>query len=261
MNQKVAIQPKTEVVPADDVPPFVPAVQIDPLQMVQAALEKGAEIETLKLMMDLRDREEARNAKQAYLHAVSEFKKNPPEVINDMVNDQYGSGYSSLANLVNTGNSAMAPFGLNTDWEFDQSNPELITVTCVLSHEMGHSKSVTLSGPPDDSGKKNLLQRIKSTLTYLKIATYEGVTGIASRGGNTDDDGAGAANNGNAPTWECVSPEQLKALNDLIAESGTDQARFLDWCDVDKLEHLPAANFQASMDALNHKKNSTQEAK
>ena len=44
----------------------------------------------------------------------------------------------------------------------------------------------------DANNAKNPLQQVKSTMTYLKIATFEAVTGIASRAGNQDDDGNGA---------------------------------------------------------------------
>ncbi len=267
MNQKVATDEALELeveqidTESREVAPIA-ASSNTPMEMLSMAAARGAPMEELKHFMELRDHYEAGEAKKAFLHSIAAFKENPPTVINDMLNPQYNSTYSSLANFVNVVNKSMAPHGLSTDWEFDQSD-ETIKVTCVLSHEMGHSKSVSLSGPPDESGKKNSLQQIKSTLTYLKLATFEGVTGIASRAGNTDDDGAGATNNGAAnngePKWECVSADQLQSLNDLIKESGTDQARFLEWCDVDKLEHLPAANFKASMDALTHKKNSTKQ--
>ena len=52
-----------------------------------------------------------------------------------------------------------------------------------------------MSGPPDDSGKKNPLQQIKSTITYLEIATFEAVTGIAASDAG-DDDGNGTARKG-----------------------------------------------------------------
>jgi hypothetical protein len=79
---------------------------------------------------------------------------------------------------------------LNARWDVEQGTS--IKVTCILSHAMGHSERVSLSGPPDESGAKNKLQQIKSTLTYLKGATFEAVTGVATIPGNLDDDGNAA---------------------------------------------------------------------
>ncbi len=108
-----------------------------------------------------------------------------------MLNKQYGSWYTSLGNLVNTVNAALGEHGLSASWEIEQG--ELIAVTCVLEHLQGHSRRVRIEGPPDTSGSKNTLQQIRSTLTYLKGATFEAVTGIASRAGNLDDDGTAAS--------------------------------------------------------------------
>ena len=52
----------------------------------------------------------------------------------------------------------------------------------------GHSESVTLSAPPDDSGKKNNIQQIASTVTYLERYTLLAATGTAVK--EQDDDGS-----------------------------------------------------------------------
>lgn len=162
----------------------------NPMQMLAIAVERGDDLEKLCQLMDLRDRWEAAEAKKAYVAAFSEFKRNMPDVVKDMLNKQYGSDYSSLANLVNTVNRSLGEYGLNARWEPDQS--ETIAVTCILTHVDGHSEKVTLRGPPDTSGQKNPLQQIKSTLTYLEGATFQAITGVVARSASKDDDGNAA---------------------------------------------------------------------
>lgn len=181
MSTEVAVLPKKKAV----------SVEKTPLQLLDKAMNKGVDTEQLRQFMDLQERWEANEARKAYNEAISAFKKNPPVVVKDMLNKQYGSHYSSLANLVNTVNEALSEHGLNAHWEYGQES-DMIHVTCVLSHYLGHSEKVTLSGPPDTSGSKNQIQQIKSTTTYLKAATFEAVTGIASVDGNEDDDGNAA---------------------------------------------------------------------
>jgi len=175
---KLVTTPKPRAITADKTP----------LQLLDKAMNKGVDTEQLRQFMDLQERWEKNEARKAYNEAIAAFKQNPPVVIKDMLNKQYGSNYSSLANLVNTVNSALSPHGLNAHWEYGQDS-DFIHVTCVLSHFLGHSEKVTLSGPPDESGAKNKIQQIKSTTTYLKAATFEAVTGIASIDANADDDG------------------------------------------------------------------------
>ncbi len=164
--------------------------EITPMQMLQVAVAQGADLERIQKLMDLQDRWEAKQALHAFNAALAAFKKNPPNIVKDLLNKQYNSWYTSLGNLVNTTNAALGEHGLSASWEIEQG--ELIAVTCVLEHVQGHSRRVRLEGPPDTSGSKNTLQQIRSTLTYLKGATFEAVTGIASRAGNQDDDGNGA---------------------------------------------------------------------
>lgn len=161
-----------------------------PADMLSQALAGGADLAVIERFMDLKDRWEKSEAEKAFNEAVAAFKADPPKVIKDMENKQYGSRYTSLANLVNTVNTAMSRFGLTARWDISQT--QQIAVTCVLSHVRGHKERVTLAGPIDTSGSKNALQQIKSTITYLKGATFEAVTGVASAAGNLDDDGNGA---------------------------------------------------------------------
>lgn len=162
------------------------------LAMIDKFMDSGKPISELSELLALKKEWEADEARKAFHAAVADFKKNPPVVYKDKKNLQYDSQYTSIGNMVNTVNAAMAPHGLSADWDIDQADPKNIIVTCTLSHAMGHSKSVAMSGAPDTTGEKNTLQQTKSTVTYLKLATFEAVTGVASQEGNLDDDGNGA---------------------------------------------------------------------
>lgn len=163
------------------------------MAMASRALELG-KVEQLDKLLDLQFKWEAEQARKAFHTAMAAFKESPLVITKDKENKQYNSMYTTLGNLVNTASEAMAPFGLSADWNIEQ-NEKLIKVTCVLSHAAGFSKSVTLEAAPDTSGQKNSIQQIKSTVTYLRGATFEAVTGLASQeraGINRDDDGNGA---------------------------------------------------------------------
>jgi hypothetical protein len=195
---------------------------ITPMEMLSRAVERGADLEYLKQLMELEEKWRAAQAKRAYITAFALFKKNMPDVVKDMLNKQYGSDYSSLANLVNTTNRVLGEYGLNARWDPDQS--EGIKVTCILSHIDGHSEQVSLKGPPDNSGQKNALQQIKSTLTYLEGATFQAITGVVARSASADDDGNGAGGKpGNRPA-EAATPagyDDWKADMRALADEGT----------------------------------------
>lgn len=194
-------------------------------------------LDRLEKLMDLAERWRAAEAKRAYVRAFAMFKKNMPDVIKDMLNKQYGSDYSSLANLVNQTNRVLGEYGLHANWRPDQSDG--IKITCVITHEDGHSEEVWLKGPPDTSGQKNPLQQIKSTLTYLEGATFQAITGVVARSACADDDGNGAGKKqGDAPAqpdgyedWRAdmtaLAEEGLQRLTETWGKSSADFRRYV----------------------------------
>lgn len=195
------------------------SVIANPMQLLALAVERGDGIEQLKQLMDLRDRWEATEAKKVYIEAFANFKRNMPDVVKDMLNKQYGSDYSSLANLVNTVNRTLGEYGLNAAW-----NPvvkgNVVAVTCVLTHVGGHSETVTIEGPPDTSGSKNPLQQIKSSLTYLEGATFQAITGVVARSASKDDDGNAA---GKAEVEAPDGYENWKADMSALSDEGSEK--------------------------------------
>jgi hypothetical protein len=226
---------------------LAPSQAPTPMMMLQAAVERGTDMDQLTKLMDLQERWEKNEARKQYMEAVAAFKKDPPKVVKDMLNKQYGSKYTSLANLVNTVNETLSTFGLNARWDFHQTEKN-VSVTCILAHVAGHSESVTLAGPPDTSGNKNPIQQIKSTITYLKGATFEAITGIASREANADDDGNGAGKTA------AITTEQHDALLAKIEGTGADPNRFLEYFGVEELRALPSSKFAEANSLLAQKK-------
>jgi len=174
--------------------PAVQSTAVTPMDMLKMAVSQGADLEKLEKLMALQERWEANEAKKSFVAAMAEFKASSLVITKDKTNTQFSSKYSSIGNLVNTANESLSKFGLSARWDIDQANG--IKVTCILTHRMGHSEQCSMTGPADTSGKKNPLQEIKSTITYLKISTFEAITGIASSEGNADDDGNGADSGG-----------------------------------------------------------------
>ena len=182
----------------------------------------------------------AMEAKSAYLKALADFKKNPPKVVKDRLNKQYGSNYASLGNLVNTVNEALGYHSLSASWDIEQNDQ--IKVTCILTHSLGHSEKVSLVAPPDKSGSKNPIQEIKSTITYLKVATFEAVTGVASVDGNVDDDGNSASG--------VIDEETAAWIKKELQELGSDVKAFCRLCKCDNVDSMASKQLKLAKDFL-----------
>jgi ERF superfamily len=92
--------------------------------------------------------------------------------------------HATLDHVTEAITETLSAVGISHRWKVSQS-PE-IAVTCVLTHEMGHSEETTLQALPDTSGSKNSIQAIGSTVTYLERYTLLAATGMAAAGMDND---------------------------------------------------------------------------
>lgn len=167
-----------------------------PADMLMVAVQSGADIEKLERLMALQERWEANQAKKAYYDAMTEFKLNPPKIEKDKeVGYMSGNGgfvgykHATHGNVCDMVIHALAKHGITHSWKTNQPGNGLITVTCTLTHKAGHSESESLEAPPDNSGKKNTIQQIGSTVSYLQRYSLLGICGLSTVDKKTDDDG------------------------------------------------------------------------
>ena len=78
----------------------------------------------------------------------------------------------------------MGRHGLSYRWDIGQRDGR-IHVSCIVTHKAGHSETVTMDAAPDNSGKKNSIQQIASSVTYLQRYTLLAIAGLATKSGAT----------------------------------------------------------------------------
>lgn len=240
-KQEMVLETRSEEI--NQLPAAVKSEKVTPMSMLQAARDNNATVEQMKELYELQVEYEKNEARKAYYLAKVAFKRERINITKDKPNSQFGSNYTGIGNLVNTVNGILSTHGLDAHWEPDQSNG--LKITCVLVHELGFSESVSLFGEPDKSGAKNPNQELKSAITYLKIQTYEMVTGVAS----TDDPGDV---DGNTPV-QLITGEQIANLEALISEVGADKKQCLKMFKVEKLGDLPASKYNKAVKRLQDK--------
>lgn len=216
---------------------------VTPSRLLEIAVEKGADIEQMTKLMDLQERWEANEAKKAYERAIAAFKANPPVLTRDK---KVGFGntefrHASLDQVSAVIGKALSEHGLAHRWEVNQTD-NFITVTCIISGH-GHSESVSLQGKPDDSGKKNAIQAVGSTVSYLERYTLLAATGLAVQ--DQDDDGAGAT--------ATITDEQKATIVAKIKDTGTDTVRFLKFMGVETVDEIRGADYGKAIEALKAK--------
>lgn len=172
---------------------------VTPMSLIERAVSAGASIEQMQQLLELQIRWEQNEAKKAFDQAMARFKANAPTITKN-VSKKAGNidlYYASLDNCVRVIVPSLAAYGIRHHWENDQSVQGQVAVTCILSHELGHSESTKLTAGYDTSGGKNAIQAIASAVTYLQRYTLLGATGLAASG--TDNDGVAASSGQSMP--------------------------------------------------------------
>lgn len=224
-----------------------------PADLVRIAVEQNADIDKLTRLMDLQDRWEAKQARNAFVQAMSAFKADPIEIFKNkkvLFESQKGKteyNHAELSDVCDAIVPALAKHDLSHRWDVKQVDSQIV-VTCVLTHVGGHSESLTLSSGADQSGNKNSIQAIGSAATYLSRYTLLLICGLATKGVK-DDDGRDSG-----PKIATVSEGELQTLESLLDEVKADRAAFLEYLGVDDLKNLPAANYRLAALALQGKR-------
>lgn len=178
-------------------------------QVLAQAIQAGATLEQMERFMALAERmraqqlaEEKRRAEKASREDFARFKALNIVVPKTKSVNQTGrdgkpgprykqSEFHVVASLLQPA-LASCNFGYRFDVKFIRGGEAELPwceVTCRLEHAGGHVETMTLGGPPDDSGSKNALQEMQSSATFLMRHALLAITGTAQEG--NDNDGRG----------------------------------------------------------------------
>jgi hypothetical protein len=183
---------------------------ITPLSMIQLALQQGASVEILRDLFQLKKEVEADEARKAFIRAMAAFKAEAIVITKNIAptaGPLIGKKYADLFAVVSAITPALSRHSLSLSWKITKDEPQWIEVTCTIRHELGHSESVSMGGPPDAGGAKNAIQARASANTYLERYTALAITGMAASDSDTD---------GRAPQKDALSDEKSIPLQEAI---------------------------------------------
>lgn len=219
----------------------------DPAALISAAIAKGADLKDVEKLLELRERFEANEAKKAYFRAMAAFKENPPKIVKDKkVNYKTEKGtvnyrHASLFGAVERITAELSKHGLSVSWGTQQAELR-IGVTTKITHVLGFSQETTLFASADNSGSKNAIQAIGSTVSYLQRYGLFAILGLAAR--DMDDDGA------SSQVVEYVDEKQIAIIEEYISSTKADRKAVLDYMGVESVDLIPKSQYQKVINAF-----------
>jgi hypothetical protein len=222
----------------------VPSIPMTPMDMLSSAIERGADIATIKELMALRKELELEESKQAFDGAMKDAQAEMVPVVKDKDNAQTKSKYASYAALDRAVRPIYTKYGFSLT--FDTGNADdtsEVRMLCDVSRDGRYTRQYHIDMPADGKGAKggDVMTKTHATgsatrygMRYLLIMIFN--IAIADK---ADDDGNAAAQ----LDYERVSEKQLADLRDLIEATGANLERFLTYIKLDSLANLRADKF------------------
>lgn len=223
---------------------------LTPMDMLNRAVQSGASMETLEKLMGLQERWEKNQAKKSFDAAISAAKSEIPVIIKnrevDFTSPKGRTHYrhEDMAGIARVVDPILSKHGLSYRYRTNVGDGGLVTVTCIISHRDGHSEENSLSAGRDETGNKNNIQGVGSTITYLQRYTLKAALGLAA---SSDNDGASPKETGP------ISEAQLSTLRKAMEVKECTKERLLKWAraalkqDIDDISELPAFAFDKAL--------------
>ncbi len=242
-----------EPMPSQTEPEQVPMSESG--QLLALAIRENRDIETLERLMGLQERYNAQQAKAAYYEALSRFQSSVPRIpkakhVSFPTRDGGGNVdyfYAPLGDIDEVIRPVMLQVGLSKRWEI-QDLGDAISVTCIVTHQMGHSETTVMTGGADNSGKKNAIQQRASTITYLQRYTLIGALGLTT----ADDDIDGRL--GLGTSGDPITESQVADLATLLDETKSNRERFLNLLKVESLAEIKQKDYKRAIKMVEDKR-------
>ena len=239
---------------------LAPADPLDPLALVQRAIDSNWDLERIGKLMELQEKWETRKAAKAFSDSMSACQAELPRIANDRNNTHTKSDYTSLDAILEDCNPILGKYGLSVGFsEVPCDKADMVGLQMEIRHRDGHVEvkpptywPLDLAGSQGTTNKTRI-QAKGSSITYARRYMFCAAFNVAVKGSDQD---------GNAPP-AALTPEQIGVMNDLLVElesMGTKllkpfvPAKFFAWIGCKGLSDFPANRFTDAVAELNRKR-------
>lgn len=215
--------------------------------LLELAINKGVDVETLERLFELEQRVTERNARGAFFAALNAFQDDCPDIeqtksakIATKSGRDYEYTYAPLDEITRTIRPVLREHGLAYSWTTEQSDrADFLHVVCVLRHIDGHEERAVFPVPTATQAAMSGAQKQGAALTYGRRQSLVSVLGLTV---SDDVDGAGQA--------QPIDSDQIKTINELITAADVDFRAFYEYLEIEALDDLTVGDYQKAINAL-----------
>lgn len=215
------------------------------IELLQTAVEHGLPVETLERLQALHERVSDRAAATEFARELAAFQEECPPIaktstanVTSKTGARYSYRYAELDQIARVVRPFLAKRGFSYTWD-SEVRDRMLHCVCVLRHVNGHAERANFGAPVESPAGMSEQQKHASALTYARRQSLVQVLGLTMT--EPDTDGANP---------EPITAAQADDLRDLIEECGANLTRFLKWAKIERLEDLPARDFESAVNTV-----------
>lgn len=202
-------------------------------KLLQLAMTSSdVDVEKLQQFMEMYERMEAQKAIKSYNAAMASLQGSLPTIPKDakiVVRGELRSEYSKYETIMASIKPLLQKNGFAVSLSANTADGK-VAVKCTILHKDGHKEENTVTLPLDESGAKNSVQKIGSSLSYAKRYALCLIANIPTGGEDDDGNKAGEAEPNTPPKKSAlrVAGEKLAAALEIY--QGEDEQDIRDLC-------------------------------
>ena len=220
----------------------------NPMQLLQLAMSGDVDVAKLERLMELQERWEQKQAREAFNAAIAEFQGSVPEIEKKRgVKMTRGDGpadyyYASLDDIMRTIKPYLVSCGISVSFSAEVLDTGNLHVECSVRCG-SHAESSHMTLPIPAEMRVNATQKMGAAMSYAKRYALCAALNLVI----ADED------NDAAVLSDFIDDAQKRELKRLIDESGADVARFLAKFEVDELAEMTVSQYREAVPLLQAK--------
>jgi len=255
MNSQLATKPAEQLALTPEIPLSVESKNLPIAKLIEGVLQNpnlGTEaVGVIERLTALFERQQAREAEREFAQAFSQLQAEMPRVFaTKIVPDRNGGvrfKFAPYEEIMEAVRPMLLKHGFTVTFSMDYKDGRIIQ-TCTLQHTGGHSRSNNFavrigSGPPGSSEA----QADGAASTYAKRFALCAALNI------TVEQDTDAAKKDASMEGACIADDKVQYLRELVKETKSDEARFLQFAQASKYEEIREAHYERLVASLHRK--------
>ncbi|WP_273719160.1 MULTISPECIES: ERF family protein [Bartonella] len=214
--------------------------------ILERALENDVDLDRLKSLLELREKEIERQERQNFVRDLSAIQMEYKDIEQNALNTHTKSLYTTLDKYIDAIKEPLSKYHFALFSRIKEQSSNSITVEMTLKHISGNEISTQGTFPFDTTGSKNNVQAVGSTISYARRYLLGMLLNVARKEDDTDGITLIAG----------VTPEQMNEIKELMEQTQAKESDILSFIGVKNLTQMSYKQAQTVLFALKKKQRS-----